>query len=145
MAPSTLTSCLTGASPTATSRSQQITGFIVPMIRAVRRPWATRTAVFSRRSRSYDRNASSTFSFLPSACPSATASTIACAAPWPVCGQHRVGRVPEQRHSSTRLSVVPAVTALNISSNRGDMCLRIAAGSSRMPAGTSSSASESAQ
>lgn len=56
------------------------------VMRAVRRPWATRTAVFSRRSRSYARNASPTFPFSPSAFPSATASTIACAAPWPVCG-----------------------------------------------------------
>ena len=42
-------------------------------------------------------------------------------------------RGSRSKSSSTRMSVVPAVTALNVSSNRGDMCLRIAAGSSRMP------------
>ena len=100
MAANAFTICLLGASRTATSRSQQAAGFVVAMIRAVRRPRATRTAVFPRRSRSYDHNASPTVPFLPSACPSATASTIACAAPWPGVRQHWVGRVPEQRHNA---------------------------------------------
>ncbi len=119
----------------------------------VRRPWATRTAVFCRRSRSYSRNASSTLDCVPSAFPRATASTIAWAAPWPVCGSTGCAPSPSSvtmslpqngsgsrsTISSTRMSVVAMVTARNVCSNRGDICARIAAGS-RMPAGTSSCA-----
>ena len=51
---------------------------------AVRRPWATRTAVFGRRSRSYHRRASATIAPSLKAWPRTTASTMAWAAPWPV-------------------------------------------------------------
>jgi len=42
------------------------------------------------------------------------------------------------------MAVVPVATALKVSSNRGDMCLRIAAGPSRVQAAASASASNSA-
>ena len=97
MAAHIVTRGLMGVSLTATSRSRQATGFIAPMMRAVRRPWATSTAVFSRRSRSYARNASSTFPVLAERSPERhrVDHRLRCA----LAGvrQHRVGRVPEKR------------------------------------------------
>ena len=71
--------------------------------------------------------------------------------------QHRVGRVPEQRDDALaperhRVAVEdrrhacrwPGCHRPNHSSKRGDMCLRIATGSSRPPGAASASASKSA-
>ena len=67
------------------------------MMRAVRRPWATRTAVFPRRSRSYARDASPTFAFAPSAFPTTTAFDQRLCRALAGVRQHGVGSVPEQR------------------------------------------------
>jgi hypothetical protein len=84
------------------SRIEHRNGLVIRMTRAVRRPCASSVDVLVRRSCSYARNAGSIALSPDSSLPSVTASTIACAAPWPVWGNAGADNECGARHGSGR-------------------------------------------